>query len=72
MIALAIHAITCLACDYIHFGNRLTRIETLGIVFAAVSIVLLEVGRPPSKLAEPNASGTIAAEPSDEPERTRD
>ena len=56
LVALAIHAVVCVACDYIHFGNRLTRLETLGIAFAAVSIILLEVGRSPMATA-PGATG---------------
>ncbi len=46
IVALAVHGLSCLACDHFQFGNRLTGIETLGIAFAAVSMILFEVGRP--------------------------
>ena len=46
VIALAIHATACLACDYLLYGQRLNRLEILGISLAAISILILESARP--------------------------
>ncbi len=46
VIALAIHAVTGLACDYLFYGQRLNRFEILGISLAAIAILILELARP--------------------------
>lgn len=68
LLALSIHAVVCVACDYIHFGTRLTRMETAGIAFLAISIILLEMGRPQTTAAPRNSGVKVTAEQTGQPD----
>lgn len=39
-----LHTLSVLACDRFFFGERFSRMEWLGLIFAVVAIVLLELG----------------------------
>lgn len=44
-IAFVVHAMIAVVFDLLYFGGRLSKTEWIGIVFAAVALFLLEVGR---------------------------
>ena len=49
-------------CDMVYFGGRLTQMEWVGVGFAAVAVILLELGREKHDEPPPPAAAEFASE----------
>lgn len=55
LIVSMVHAAAVLGCDWLYYGERLNRVECIGMAMAVATIVVLEIGhsmRPEAPVAE--------------------
>lgn len=66
MLSSVFHVVLVVVCDLIYYGGRLSRMECAGMGFAAIAVVLLELGRdhppddpprPPTEVREAAVTG---------------
>jgi len=56
------HVVLVVVCDMVYFGGRLTQMEWVGVGFAAVAVILLELGREKHDEPPPPAAAEFASE----------